>query len=54
MRECSPRSALFVMATNCDEVFERRMRLAGATGACEKEELPAGAHHILAMVKARR
>jgi len=52
--ECSPRSALFVMATNCDEEFERRMRRAGATGACEKEEMPTGAHHILDTVKARR
>lgn len=52
--ECSPRSALFVMATSCDEEFERRMRRAGATGACEKEEMPAGARHILDMVRARR
>ena len=52
--ECSPRSAVFVMATNCDEEFERRMRRAGATGACEKEEMPAGARHILDMVRARR
>ena len=52
--ECSPGSALFVMATNCDEEFERRMRRAGATGAWEKEEMPAGAQHILDAVKARR
>jgi len=52
--ECSPRSALFVMATNCDDVFERRVRRAGATGAWEKEEMPAGVHHILGTVKARR
>ncbi|HET9410472.1 MAG TPA: hypothetical protein VFO75_01190 [Candidatus Dormibacteraeota bacterium] len=51
--ECSPRSALFVMATNCDEEFERRMRQAGATGSCEKEEMPAGARHILDVVRAR-
>jgi DNA-binding NarL/FixJ family response regulator len=52
--ECSPGSALFVMATNCDDEFERRMRGAGATGAWEKEDMPAGARHILATVMARR
>jgi DNA-binding NarL/FixJ family response regulator len=51
---CSPRSALFVMVTECDEEFERRMRRAGATGAWEKEAMPAGARHILATVMARR
>ena len=51
---CSPRSALFVMVTECDEEFERRMRRAGATGAWEKEDMPAGARHILATVMARR
>jgi len=52
--ECSPGSALFVMATNCDDEFERRMRRAGATGAWEKEDMPAGARHILDTVMARR
>jgi len=52
--ECSPGSALFVMATNCDEEFDRRMRRAGATGAWEKEDMPAGARHILDTVMARR
>jgi len=52
--ECSPGSVLFVMATNCDDDFERRMRRAGATGAWEKEDMPAGARHILATVMARR
>jgi DNA-binding NarL/FixJ family response regulator len=52
--ECSPRSALFVMATNCDDEFDRRMRRAGAAGSCEKEQMPAGARDILDTVKARR
>ena len=52
--ECSPGSALFVMVTNCDEEFELRMRRAGARGACEKEEMPAGAAHILDTLTARR
>lgn len=52
--ECSPRSAVFVMATNCDGEFGRRMAQAGATGSYEKEEMPAGARHILDTVRAGR
>lgn len=52
--ECSPRSAVFVMATNCDEEFERRMRRAGAAGAFEKEKMPAVARSILDSVRTRR
>jgi len=52
--ECSPRSALFVMATNCDDEFDHRMRRAGAAGSCEKEQMPARARDILDTVKARR
>ena len=52
--ECSPRSAVFVMATSSDEEFERRMRRAGAAGAFEKERMPAVAQSILDSVRARR
>ena len=52
--ECSPRSALFVMATNCDPEFELRMRRAGATGCYEKEEMPARARSMLDTAKARQ
>jgi len=52
--ECSPDSAVFVMATDCDEVFEQRMRRAGAAGSFEKERMPAVAPSILDAVGARR
>jgi DNA-binding NarL/FixJ family response regulator len=52
--ERSPRSAVFVMATNCDSQFERRMIRAGATGCCEKEAVPARARSILDDAKARQ
>jgi DNA-binding NarL/FixJ family response regulator len=52
--ECSPRSTVIVMATNCDEEFERRMRRAGAAGSFEKERVPAVALSILDSVRARR
>ncbi len=52
--ECSPRSALFVMATDCDEEFERRMRRSGAAGCFEKEGMPAAAPLILDTLRARR
>jgi DNA-binding NarL/FixJ family response regulator len=52
--ECSPHSAVFVMATDCDEDFERRMRRAGAAGSFEKERMPAVATAILDTVRARR
>jgi DNA-binding NarL/FixJ family response regulator len=44
---CSPGSGVFVMATDCDEEFDRRMRRAGATGCCEKADMPAKARLIL-------
>jgi DNA-binding NarL/FixJ family response regulator len=52
--EGSPRSAVFVMATNCVPEFERLMLRAGATGCYEKEEMPARARSILDAAKARR
>jgi DNA-binding NarL/FixJ family response regulator len=52
--EGSPRSTVFVMATNCDQAFERRMVRAGATGCCDKEEIPARARSILDDAKARQ
>ena len=52
--ECSPRSAVFVMATDCDEYFEQRMRRAGAAGSFEKERMPAVAPAILDAARARR
>jgi DNA-binding NarL/FixJ family response regulator len=52
--ERSPRSTVFVTATNCDPQFERRMLRAGATGCCEKEGIPARARSILDAAKARQ
>lgn len=52
--ERSPRSAVFVTATNCDPDFERRMLRAGATGCCEKEAIPARARSILDAAQAKQ
>ncbi len=52
--ERSPTSAVFVMATNCDPDFERRILRAGATGCCEKEAVPARARSIVDAARARQ
>jgi DNA-binding NarL/FixJ family response regulator len=52
--EGSPASAVFVVATGCDDNFVARMRLSGARGCCEKEQIPASAREILDAVRAGR
>lgn len=52
--QCSPRSAVFVMATDCDPDFVLRMLRAGASGCEEKEDMPARARSILDAAMAKR
>jgi DNA-binding NarL/FixJ family response regulator len=52
--EASPASAVFVMATTCDDDFAARMRRSGASGCCEKELIPASARAILDTVGGKR
>ena len=52
--EVSPRSAVYVTATNCDPDFELRVLRAGAKGCCEKEQIPARARSLVDAARANQ
>ena len=53
IKECSPGSRVFVMASCCDSALKRRARLAGAAGCFEKETVPERVAAMLESLGAR-
>jgi DNA-binding NarL/FixJ family response regulator len=53
IKECSPDSKVFVMASHCDSALEQRARLVGATACYEKETVPGRVGAMLASLGTR-
>src|ERR1700751_5913033 len=52
LKECAPRSKVFVMASDVDAGFQRRALRGGAHSCHEKDKVPAAAQGMLEAVRA--
>ncbi|HEY6875150.1 MAG TPA: hypothetical protein VI384_02205 [Candidatus Dormibacteraeota bacterium] len=54
LKEVSPQSSVYVVASQIDAAFERRVKSAGGNGSCIKESVPDAARMMLAGLGACR